>query len=297
MENVVIKQFNDVYRGRRVFLTGHTGFKGSWLAAWLSRLGAEVTGYGLAPHTTPSHWDLLRLPARDIRGDVRDADALRQAVRTSRPEIVFHLAAQPLVRRSYGYPLETWSANVMGTANLLDACRDVDGLRAIVVITTDKVYTNREWTWGYRETDTLGGHDPYSASKAACEIVVSSYRSSFFSADDQPLIATARAGNLIGGGDWSEDRLIPDVVRALGAGRPVEIRSPEATRCWLHVLDCLAGYLMLGQHLYSGRRDVADAWNFGSSADDNQTVDGVLNMLRSGWPDLQWYSPNENRPH
>ena len=291
-----MKQFNDIYRGRRVLVTGHTGFKGSWLSAWLNQMGAQVTGFALPPCTTPNHWDLLGLPVADVRGDIRDSTAIQRTVQDCRPEIIFHLSAQPLVRRSYRDPLESWSTNVMGTANLLEACRSAPDLRAIVVITTDKVYANNESTQGYREDDRLGGHDPYSASKAASEIVVESYRKSFFFGNDAPLIATARAGNVIGGGDWSEDRIIPDVLRALDRGCSLEIRSPNATRPWQHVLECTAGYLLLGQHLLNGNQDGVGAWNFGPAADDNCTVRSLLAELQSYWPELEWHSSEAQHP-
>ncbi len=243
MEIVAMRLFEGIYRGRRVLITGHTGFKGSWLALWLKELGAEVTGFGLAPPTTPNHWDVVRLPITDIRADIRDLSAIRQTIHKSHPEIVFHLAAQPLVRHSYKDPLESWTTNVMGTANLLEACRSAEALRAVVVITTDKVYVNEERHRAYRENDRLGGHDAYSASKAAAELVAESYRKAFFTKKGDPLVATARAGNVIGGGDWSSDRLIPDAVRAVSSGHSLETRSPQATRSWFHVLDCLSGYL------------------------------------------------------
>lgn len=289
--------FGGQFRGRRVLLTGHTGFKGSWLALWLNELGAEVTGIALPPETAPNHWDLLGLTIDDRRLDIRDADALQRAVRESRPEIVFHLAAQPLVRRSYRAPLETWSTNVMGTAHLLEACRQSDSVRAIVVVTTDKCYENREWVWGYREIDGLGGHDPYSASKAGAELVSASYRSAFFGADSAPLLATARAGNVVGGGDWSEDRLIPDLVRALARGQPLEIRSPQATRPWQHVLESLSGYLLLGQKLLEGDKSVAEAWNFGPALEGNRTVADVLHKLHQMWADLNWWTTEKPQPH
>ncbi|MGT2429927.1 CDP-glucose 4,6-dehydratase [Cupriavidus basilensis] len=245
--------FGDVYRGRRVLLTGHTGFKGSWLALWLTQMGARVTAVALPPETSPNHWDLLGLGVDDHRLDIRDGDALAKAVASARPEIVFHLAAQPLVRRSYREPVATWATNVMGTANLLESCRNTDSVRGILVVTSDKCYENHEWVWGYRENDRLGGHDPYSASKAATEILVASYRASFMHGEAAPGLASARAGNVIGGGDWSEDRLIPDLVRAIVAGQEVEIRSPEATRPWQHVLESLSGYLLLGKRLLEGR--------------------------------------------
>lgn len=289
--------FGGQFRGRRVLLTGHTGFKGSWLALWLNELGAEVTGIALPPETAPNHWDLLGLAIDDRRLDIRDADALQRAVCESLPEIVFHLAAQPLVRRSYRAPLETWSTNVMGTANVLEACRQTPSVRAIVVVTTDKCYENREWVWGYREIDRLGGHDPYSASKAAAELVAASYRSAFFGEDAVPLLATARAGNVIGGGDWSEDRLIPDLVRALAQGQSLEIRSPQARRPWQHVLESLSGYLLLGQKLLEGDKNFAEAWNFGPEPEGNRTVAEVLSKLAHHWAALNWRTTEKPQPH
>jgi len=297
VEGLVMKQFNDVYQGRRVLITGHTGFKGSWLALWLQELGARVTGVALPPDSTPNHWDLMNLDIADCRVDIRDSENLRRTVADSRPEIVFHLAAQPLVRRSYRDPLETWSTNVMGTANLLEACRHTDCVRAVVVVTTDKVYENREWGWGYREIDRLGGHDPYSASKAATELVVSSFRRAFSNDGHAPLLATARAGNVIGGGDWSEDRLIADAVRAISSRVSLEIRSPQATRPWQHVLECLNGYLLLGQFLLGGRSEYADAWNFGPDPDGNRTVSEVLGIFRAHWPELTWHTAAEPQSH
>ena len=292
-----MKNFGGAYAGRRVLVTGHTGFKGSWLALWLHELGAELAGIALAPETKPNHWDLLELPVQDIRLDIRDAEGLAAAVAEARPEVVFHLAAQPLVRRSYRAPLDTWSTNVVGTANLLDACRKTTDVKAIVVVTTDKVYQNHEWPWGYRENDALGGHDPYSASKAAAELVVASYRKSFFSAEDAALIATARAGNVIGGGDWSDDRLIPDIVRATARGESAEIRSPNATRPWQHVLECLAGYLMLGQRLLARDAACAEAWNFGPDAAGNRSVQEVLHAIRAHWPQFSWHLSTGAHPH
>lgn len=300
VEALGVKLFADAYRGRRVLLTGHTGFKGSWFALWLRECGAEVTGIALPPENGPNHWAALTLGIDDRRLDIRDATSLQQIFAERQPEIVFHLAAQPLVRRSYREPLETWSTNVMGTANVLEACRKINSVRAVVVVTTDKCYENREWPWGYRETDRLGGHDPYSASKAGAELVVGSYRRAFFHAPDAPLLATARAGNVIGGGDWSEDRLIPDLVRALGAGQSLEIRSPGATRPWQHVLESLSGYLLLGQRLLAGRADGGDcagAWNFGPEADGNCSVGDVLGRLQTHWPQLRWHLTATPQPH
>ena len=298
LESVEVKTcFNGAYAGLRVLVTGHTGFKGSWLALWLQALGAQVAGVALAPNTEPSHWRLLDLDIPDHRCDICDADALADIVAAVQPEIIFHLAAQPLVRRSYREPLATWSTNVMGTVNVLDAARRTGGVGAIVSVTTDKCYENREWPWGYRENDALGGHDPYSASKAAAEIAAASYRRSFFCGENAPLLATSRAGNVIGGGDWSEDRLIPDLVRAVGTGRPLEVRSPLATRPWQHVLESLSGYLLLGQRLLEGRQEFAQAWNFGPEPDGNQSVSEVLTRMQEHWPQLAWHTAAETQPH
>ena len=289
--------FNRAYEGRRVLVTGHTGFKGSWLVLWLQMLGARVAAISLPPETSPNHWDLLGLDVESCHVDIRDEERLRQKVVELRPEMVFHLAAQPLVRRSYRKPLETWATNVMGTANLIDACRQVEALAAMVVVTTDKCYENKEWVWGYREIDPLGGHDPYSASKAGSELVTASYRRSFFDLPSSPLLASARAGNVIGGGDWSEDRLIPDLVRSLGTAEGLEIRSPRATRPWQHVLECLSGYLVLGQQLLEGNRSCATAWNFGPDRDGNQPVEDVLKTLKTTWPAVEWTCSDRPQPH
>jgi CDP-glucose 4,6-dehydratase len=294
---VKARAFADIYRGKRVLITGHTGFKGSWLAFWLRELGAHVTGISLPPESQPNHWDLIRLTVDECRLDIRDAEAVRRAVSAAKPEIVFHLAAQPLVRKSYHEPLETWSSNVMGTANVLEACRQLQSVRAIVIITTDKCYLNREWAWGYRESDRLGGHDPYSASKAAAELVAASYRSAFFNSESSLLLATARAGNVIGGGDWSEDRLIPDLLRAVTKGQSVEIRSPFATRPWQHVLESLSGYLLVGQRLLQADSNFAEAWNFGPDSEGNRTVSEVLDKLSAYWSGLRWHLTDMPQPH
>lgn len=297
LEGVGITMFGDIYKGRRVLLTGHTGFKGSWLALWLKELGADITGLSLDPESSPNHWDLLNLDIDDQRLDIRDGEQVIKLVERTKPEVVFHLAAQPLVRRSYVDPLTTWDSNVMGTANLLDACRRVDGVKAVLVVTSDKCYENQEWCWGYKENDRLGGHDPYSASKAAAELLVSSYRRSYFDGKDSPLLASARAGNVIGGGDWSEDRLIPDLIRAVTDGVSLEIRSPAATRPWQHVLESLSGYLLLAQKLLQGERAFADAWNFGPGDSGNMRVDQFLKSMASEWEELRWHVNQSTEMH
>ncbi len=284
---------NKAFAGRSVFVTGHTGFKGAWLALWLTRLGARVTGYALAPCTTPNMFELAQVEstlARHVLADVRDLQALTGAMQEAAPEIVFHLAAQPLVRRSYRDSPETWSTNVMGTVNLLEAVRACPSVKAVVVVTTDKCYQNREWAWGYRENDALGGSDPYSASKAAAELVVQSYRTSFFSDPGGPQLASARAGNVIGGGDWSEDRLLPDAARAAGAGLALRIRHPGATRPWQHVLESLRGYLLLAAGLLEHGPRHAEPFNFGPDAADNVPVAELLTRLQEHWPELRWES-------
>ncbi len=294
-----MKQFGDIYKGKRVVVTGHTGFKGSWLSLWLSHLGAEVVGISLAPEAQPNHWDLLhfdnKVEHREL--DIRNANDLSRVMQAVKPEVVFHMAAQSLVRRSYRDPLTTWSTNVMGTVNLLESCRQINCVRAILVVTTDKCYENQEWEWGYRENDRLGGHDPYSASKAGAELVAASYRSAFFNSDVTPLLATARAGNVIGGGDWSEDRLVPDLVRSIATEQSLEIRSPNSTRPWQHVLESVSGYLNLGQKLIEGDRRFEGAWNFGPEKSGNRKVSEVLNKLNAHWTEVKWHIAKEPQKH
>ncbi len=286
-----------VWAGRRVLVTGHTGFKGGWLACWLRRMGAEVFGFALPPEagSLGAALDVGRLIPGGF-GDLRDAPRLQEVMRAATPEVVFHLAAQPLVRRSYVDPVETFAVNVMGTANLLEAVRTTPSVKAVLSITTDKVYENREWAWPYRETDALGGYDPYSASKAGAELVTASWRRSFL-AGAGVAVATARAGNVVGGGDWAADRLVPDCVRAFAAGHQVRIRNPLATRPWQHVLDPLCGYLLLGESLLRGPEH-AEAWNFGPGMDDVRPVTEVVGLLAKAWGDgASWALDEDAHPH
>lgn len=272
------------WKGKRVFLTGHTGFKGSWMALWLAQLGAEVSGYALAPSTTPNMFTLAGVGEAVVAstiGDLRDRDALAAAMRASEPEVIFHLAAQPLVRESYVDPVGTYATNVLGTAHVLDVARSLPSVKAIVVITTDKCYQNNEWVWGYRENDRLGGHDPYSSSKACAELVTDSFRNSFFRVrDGAAKVASARAGNVIGGGDWSKDRLVPDILR--GCFTPsgeVVLRNPRAVRPWQHVLEPLGGYILLAERLAAGVEGLDDGWNFGPPTEDVRPVIDVAEAI------------------
>ena len=289
------------WRGRRVLVTGHTGFKGGWLSVWLASLGAKVCGYALDPPTTPSFFEAARVREvlADERGDIRDPANTRRVVETFDPQILFHLAAQPLVKEGYRAPVDTYATNVVGTASVLEACRRAPSLRAIVVITTDKCYENREWDRGYVETDALGGHDPYSNSKACAELVSDSFRRSFFAADASRVgLATARAGNVIGGGDWAADRLIPDLVRSMMAGGEALIRNPEATRPWQHVLEPLHGYLLLAQALLADPRGHSEPWNFGPEPGGDRPVREVVGKLTSLWESrARWRLDTASHPH
>lgn len=284
----------EFWKGKRVFLTGHTGFKGSWLCLWLHRMGAKVTGYALPPPTDPSLFEMARIGELvDSRiGNVGDLASLEAAMQAAQPEIVIHMAAQSLVRYSYDHPVETFTTNVVGTVHLLDAVRRTPSVRSVVIVTSDKCYYNEEWVWGYREDSRLGGIDPYSGSKGAAELVVTAYRHSYFSADrhaDGPAVASARAGNVIGGGDWALDRLVPDIMRSLLKNEPTLIRNPQATRPWQHVLEPLNGYLMLAERLYTGRHQFASGWNFGPSEQSERTVGWIIEKLYDLWGvDFEW---------
>jgi CDP-glucose 4,6-dehydratase len=294
--------FESIYKDRRVFVTGHTGFKGSWLCMWLEKLGASVCGYSLAPSTDPSHFEMLNLAGESIIADIRDYSRLEKAIHNHQPEVVFHLAAQPSVLVSYEDPVETFSTNVAGTASLLDVIRRASFVKAAVVVTTDKCYENKEWLYAYRESDRLGGHDPYSASKACAEMVVESFRKSFFSAASDgsadTLIASARAGNVIGGGDWTADRLLPDVMRAAASGVDAGIRNPESSRPWQHVLEPLSGYLRLGQRLLGQDSHFAGAWNFGPAPGSNLTTGEIVKLAGQYWPAVSYKTAKvANAPH
>lgn len=295
--------FGNVYKDKKVLITGNTGFKGSWLALWLLNLGARVVGYSLDLPTDPNHHEILNLDFKTISGDVRNLEKLRKAIESFKPDIVFHMAAQSLVRKSYESPVETFETNVIGTVNLFEACRRIESVRAIVNVTSDKCYKNREWVWGYRENDPVGGHDPYSASKGCAEIVTESYRKSFFPLDNykkthQTIVASVRAGNVIGGGDWGDDRLVPDIIRAASQNKKVYIRNPHATRPWQHVLEPLSGYLLLGQKLLEGDRKFSGAWNFGPGDDGNRKVLSVIRELQKHWSNIDYkIKADQKNPH
>lgn len=288
----------DFWRNKRVFLTGHTGFKGSWLSLWLQSMDTQVVGYALAPPTNPSLFEIAGVGSgmTSIIGDIRDLTRLREVFAEYRPEIVIHMAAQPLVRYSYAEPVETYSTNVMGTVNLLEAARNTASVRAVVNVTTDKCYENREWVWGCRENEAMGGFDPYSSSKGCAELVTAAYRRSFFEPAGIAL-ASARAGNVIGGGDWAEDRLIPDFLRAIDAGLTLKIRSPQSTRPWQHVLEPLSGYLRLAEYLFIKGETFAEGWNFGPNDEDARPVRWIVERLAQMHPGVNWECDETPQPH
>jgi CDP-glucose 4,6-dehydratase len=296
---------NEFWRDRSVFLTGHTGFKGSWLSTWLIHLGARVNGYALKPNTSPNLFDeaFVRTGLENhYEADIRDLSQLTASVNATKPEIVIHMAAQPLVRESYKNPYSTYSTNVMGTVNVLEAVRNEPSVRAVIIVTTDKCYENREWIWGYREDDLLGGFDPYSNSKACAELVTSCYRKSFFDPADfdshKVVVASARAGNVIGGGDWSKDRLLPDVIRSLEVGSPVQIRNPSSLRPWQHVLEPLFGYMTLAKKMIIEGPMFGEAFNFGPLSDGQNSVGDVVSQICALWGNgASWYCDDQKHPH
>jgi len=294
----------EFWKDKRVFLTGHTGFKGSWLCLWLQQLGADVTGYSLAPPTNPSLFDVANVAQgmKTIIGDIRDGVMLSNAMSNAAPEIIIHMAAQPLVRQSYIDPVETYSTNVMGTVHLLEAVRGSPSVRAVVIVTTDKCYENKEWVWGYRESDPMGGYDPYNSSKGCAELVTSAFRTSFFNPFDYSEhkvgLATARAGNVIGGGDWASDRLIPDMIVAFKKGENVHIRNPGSTRPWQHVLEPLRGYLVLAENLVRAGAEFSEGWNFGPNSSDAKPVKSIVKKMIQYWDDgAAWDLDNSENSH
>ena len=290
----------DFWRGKRVFLTGHTGFKGSWTSLWLQSLGAEVHGLALEPPTIPNLFTVAQVAkgmASHTIGDIRDLARVQKAFQAKKPDIVIHMAAQPLVRLSYAEPVETYATNVMGTVHVMEAARLTPSIKAIVVVTTDKCYDNKEWTWGYRENEPMGGHDPYSSSKGCAELVTSAYRRSFLQ-EQGKAVASARAGNVIGGGDWAADRLVPDILRAFEQNQPVIIRSPHATRPWQHVLEPLSGYLSLAEQLYTQGQAFAESWNFGPNEDDTRAVQWIVEHMVQIWGNgASWQQDGCTHPH
>ena len=300
MERLKGKNNVTFWKNKRVFLTGHTGFKGSWLSLWLQSMGAIVKGYALDPPTKPSLFIEAKVDEamESVIGDIRNLDFLKKHMIAFKPDVLIHMAAQPLVRLSYLEPIETYTTNVIGTVNVLEAAKQCDNLKAIVSVTTDKCYENKEWNWGYRENEPMGGHDPYSSSKGCAELVTSAYRRSYFYNTDTASVASARAGNVIGGGDWASDRLIPDILRAFEKQKPAIIRNPLATRPWQHVLEPLSGYLLLAEKLYTEGDKFAEAWNFGPKEESAKPVSWILDKMVNNWgKDASWELDKENNPH
>lgn len=293
--------FNSIYKNKKVLVTGHTGFKGSWISAWLLQMGAKVSGYSLAPQGDPNHFELLKLDMDSRIGDILDRELLDKTIQEVKPNIIIHMAAQSLVRLSYSQPILTFETNVIGTQNVFEAARKTPSVQAIVNITSDKCYENKEWVWGYRENDPMGGYDPYSASKGCAELLTNCYQNSFFNLKEYKkshsiLLASTRAGNVIGGGDWADDRLVPDIMRAISENKPVEIRSPHATRPWQHVLEPLSGYLKLGQKLLEENTEYAGGWNFGPDDTSVVSVEGVCILIKKYWDKMSYelHPPKEN---
>lgn len=300
MEGIKGKVNASFWKEKKVFLTGHTGFKGSWLSLWLQSMGAVVKGYSLDPPTSPSLFEEadVAVNMESEIGDIRDLAQIKKSMLDFNPDILIHMAAQPLVRLSYIEPVDTYTTNVIGTVNVLEAARSCENLKAIVSVTTDKCYENKEWAWGYRENEPMGGHDPYSSSKGCAELVTSAYRNSFFNTKDTAALATARAGNVIGGGDWAEDRLIPDILKAFENSQAVVIRNPLSTRPWQHVLEPLSGYLVLAEHLYTYGQEYAEAWNFGPKEEDCKPVNWILDQMVATWGEgASWELDKNNNPH
>ncbi|KKS88721.1 MAG: CDP-glucose 4,6-dehydratase [Parcubacteria group bacterium GW2011_GWC1_43_11] len=287
------KLFNNIYKGKKVLITGHTGFKGSWLSLWLSKLGARVIGYSMGIPTNPSHFELLHLNIISVFDDILNKERLLKTIETEKPDIVFHLAAQPLVIESYATPAKTLETNIIGTLNVLESCRKTKAVKAIINITSDKCYKNQEWARGYKEDDPMGGYDPYSASKGCAELIAHSYRNSFFNRNEygnthNVLLANVRAGNVVGGGDWAKDRLIPDIVKLANVGKCVIVRNPHATRPWQHVLEPLSGYLQLGWKLLEGKKEFSDNWNFGPKDDSSLAVSEIVERTKKHWDAVKY---------
>lgn len=300
MERLKARVSPSFWKGKKIFMTGHTGFKGSWLSLWLQSMGADVKGFALKPPTQPALF-LEAKVAQNMRseiGNIKELEVLKASMTSFNPDVLIHMAAQPLVRLSYKEPIETYTTNVIGTANVLESARSCSNLKAIVSVTTDKCYENKEWAWGYRENEPMGGHDPYSSSKGCAELVTAAYRSSFFNTSDTPNLASARAGNVIGGGDWADDRLIPDILKAFEKSEPVIIRNPLATRPWQHVLEPLSGYLVLAQNLYNEGSEFAEGWNFGPKDEDCRSVSWILDQMVAKWgKGASWQLDKNNNPH
>ena len=300
MERIKGKVNPTFWNGKKVFVTGHTGFKGSWLSLWLLKMGAIVKGFALEPNTNPSLFIAAKLSS-DMESEIFNILDLKQLTKSMlnfNPDVLIHMAAQPLVRHSYNDPVETYTTNVIGTVNVLEAARKCKNLKSIISVTSDKCYENKEWSWGYRENEPMGGYDPYSSSKGCAELVTSAYRNSFFISNDTPNLASARAGNVIGGGDWAEDRLIPDILRSFENNIPVVIRNPMATRPWQHVLEPLAGYMILAEHLFDIGSDYSEGWNFGPNDNDCKSVNWILNKMVEKWGNgVSWIHDKNNNPH